>query len=527
MPKGNKQGKKGKGPAKGPPKKQVKMLKNPTRLRWTYEQKNLARDLKNDGKKPQEIIKIFKDRYNRVVKASTLSTWYNAGNMTKHLEQRASGQTSTCMTSVESHMNPSQRPTIMIDMEFALVIQIKKSINNGTVITKGTIKKMGTTLFNKLRALNLYDNQGERLRSIRELNEDQVNTLLKDAAKENMTCPLCHVSLRRSRVEDVLLKHVEDTHVPDNAEQRPSPQRPSSPSVKEFTFKGSDGWVRNFLDRHNMHNVLTVGEMGSNNQEASSPKMKEYPEKKEHHNEDRNPVFNQLETHKEHRNECSTEIEQFETDSSFDNENSVDTHKGSDVELDTQSDVQSERNIKENHVDQGFQSNLEKLSRKKELDDLFKDYRKKRSLYKEKQKTKDSSFISNKTNFNVEKYSTKIKDCQEIKGNHIDAKYECSVRLKRLETSNIINKPSNVDQHKNHDFELDKQSDVELNEKSDGELDIDCIRNHLNTLPCTPGGNCSCDTDFTSQIPEYIIDLFNMMPDNNIIIVDNDKIIYL
>ena len=39
-----------------------------------------------------------------------------------------------------------------------------------------------------------------------------------------------------------------------------------------------------------------------------------------------------------------------------------------------------------------------------------------------------------------------------------------------------------------------------------------------------PGGNCSCDTDFTSQIPEYINDLFNMRPDNNIFIVDDDII---
>ena len=285
-----------------------------------------------------------------------------------------------------------------------------------------------------------------------ELNEDQMNTSLEDTSKDRILCPLCDAPLRSG--SDDLLVHLQNDHSNRDDEQIPSP-----PGGNEFTFKGSDGWVRNFLDRHNMHNVLTVGEMGSNNQEASSPKMKEYPEKKEHHNEDRNPVFNQLETHKEHRNECSTEIEQFETDSSFDNENSVDTHKGSDVELDTQSDVQSERNIK------------------------------------------------------------------EIKGNHIDAIYECFVRLIQLETSNIFNKSSTVDQHKNHDFELDEQSDVELNEQSDGELDIDGICNHLNTLPCTPGGNCSCDTDFTSQIPEYINDYFNMSPDNTIFIVHDGIIL--
>ena len=56
-----------------------------------------------------------------------------------------------------------------------------------------------------------------------------------------------------------------------------------------------------------------------------------------------------------------------------------------------------------------------------------------------------------------------------------------------------------------------------------GELDIDCIRNYVNTLPCTPGGNCSCDTDFTGQIPEYINDYFNENPDDTIFIVQDGR----
>ena len=63
---------------------------------------------------------------------------------------------------------------------------------------------------------------------------------------------------------------------------------------------------------------------------------------------------------------------------------------------------------------------------------------------------------------------------------------------------------------------------------NDGELYCDYIRTQLNSLPCVPGGTCSCDTDFTSQVPEYIHDLFDMMPDNNtIIVVDQDKIVYI
>ena len=102
------------------------MYKTTTRQRYTCEQKNLARDLKNEGKKPREIIKIFKDRYDVVVKASTMSTWYNHKNMETH-EQRVSINTS--MDYVETHVNPGQRPTIMLDMEFALLGMIKKANN--------------------------------------------------------------------------------------------------------------------------------------------------------------------------------------------------------------------------------------------------------------------------------------------------------------------------------------------------------------------------------------------------------------
>ena len=331
------------------------------RQKFTCEQKNFARALKNEGKKPCEIIKRFTDRYGVVVKASTMSTWYNEKNMQTH-EQRVSINTS--MDSVETHVNPAQRATILLDTEYALLGMIKKGNIIGTTTLRKSLQNMGKAIFDKLRASNIYDGPGRRRRSLSVLNVVQMNKLLEYISEDRILCPICETPVT-SVSDDSLNVHLQSHPNPDD-EQMTSP-----PGGKTFLFEGSDGWVRNFLRRNE-------------------------------------PVFNQLETHKEHRNECSTEIEQFETDSSFDNENSVDTHKGSDVEL-----------------------------------DLFKDY--------------------------------KIK--------------ECSVRLKRL-----------------------------------GELDTDCIRNYVNTLPCTPGGNCSCDTDFTSEIPEYINDLFNMSPDNNIFIVDDDII---
>ena len=72
-----------------------------------------------------------------------------------------------------------------------------------------------------------------------------------------------------------------------------------------------------------------------------------------------------------------------------------------------------------------------------------------------------------------------------------------------------------------------KNVDEGNKQTDDDELDINVIRTQLNSLPCKPGGKCCCNTDFSTQVPEYIVDLFNIMPENNIIIVDNDKILYL
>ena len=141
------------------------------RQKFTCEQKNFARALKNEGKKPCEIIKRFKDRYGVVVKASTMSTWYNDKNMETH-EQRVSRNTS--MASVETHVNPGQRPTIMLDMEFALLGMIKKANNIGTTTPRKSLQNMGKAIFDKLRASNIYDGPGRRRRSLSVLNEVQI-----------------------------------------------------------------------------------------------------------------------------------------------------------------------------------------------------------------------------------------------------------------------------------------------------------------------------------------------------------------
>ena len=183
--------------------------------KYTLEQKSYARDLKKEGKRPHEITQLFMEKYGVKIKASTLATWYKPSNMERH-EQR--GHTNTSMASVETHDNPRQRPTIVIDMECALVQQVKESNNSGTVTTRKTIREMGQSLFNTLRALTIYEDSGERLQPL---------------------------------TEDSLLDHIRAYHVTDA--ELPPPRGDGN----VFTFSASDGWARNFVKRHNIHTVRT------------------------------------------------------------------------------------------------------------------------------------------------------------------------------------------------------------------------------------------------------------------------------
>ena len=143
MPKHNgENSKRGKGPAKGPAKKKKKVLKQHKRTKFTIEQRFYACELKKSGKKAKEISRLFLKKYGVVPTSSTLATFYNAKNMRLYEER---GSRNTSMSSVETHINPTQRPTILIDMEFALVSILKKANNMGSVITKVTLKKMGRT----------------------------------------------------------------------------------------------------------------------------------------------------------------------------------------------------------------------------------------------------------------------------------------------------------------------------------------------------------------------------------------------
>ena len=67
------------------------------------------------------------------------------------------GHRDTRMASVETCINKTQWPTIMVNMEFALLSMVKKSLNIGHAITKSCLQKMARDLFKRLRGLQLYE----------------------------------------------------------------------------------------------------------------------------------------------------------------------------------------------------------------------------------------------------------------------------------------------------------------------------------------------------------------------------------
>ena len=123
----------------------------------------------------------------------------------------------------------------MVDMEFALLSMVKKSINIGNEVMKSSLKKMGKNLFNKLRALLIYDDSGERLKSLSDLSEEHMNTLLDTA---NTICPLCKVDTLADHA--ALLEHLHDYHV-----ERATQTEGSTPEKAPYVFNASDGWVKN------------------------------------------------------------------------------------------------------------------------------------------------------------------------------------------------------------------------------------------------------------------------------------------
>ncbi len=152
-----------------------------TKKVYTTAQKSFVCELRKSGKNLRDISTLFTNEYGYRAPDSTLATIYNADNMEK-LNKNCHSKSP--MSSVETTINQKQRPSILVDLEFALAINVKK--HNSA--TRRHIKAMALELYSNLRALRIYHYSGIRVNHANHLTEEEIKCFLDT---DNTLCPLC------------------------------------------------------------------------------------------------------------------------------------------------------------------------------------------------------------------------------------------------------------------------------------------------------------------------------------------------
>ena len=119
------------------------------------EVKAFALDKYDEGIKQLKIIAMIKKRFGYTVIPSTVSTW-------KKNSDRIRSVVIDKFTSKELRVNPSQRPRILIDMEYFLVMYIIRQQDNSIPLTKLCITTQARLLYTKLANTGIYTSKGCR-----------------------------------------------------------------------------------------------------------------------------------------------------------------------------------------------------------------------------------------------------------------------------------------------------------------------------------------------------------------------------
>ena len=109
-------------------KQKGKGAKKSEKTSFTNEHRNLVCRLKRAGTKPSVISTYFFNRFGFVPKSSTLSSLYNDKGMKKYEDLL---KRDSLMASVETHINKSQRPTMMVDMDYILMHEYRTAKRSG------------------------------------------------------------------------------------------------------------------------------------------------------------------------------------------------------------------------------------------------------------------------------------------------------------------------------------------------------------------------------------------------------------
>ena len=99
---------------------------------FTHEHRKYVCGLKTEDSKPSDISEAFAQRYGFRPHSSSLATLYNDEGM-KVYEDLLKGD--SLMDSVETHINKSQQPTLMVDLDYILMYEYRTAKKSGQMMS--------------------------------------------------------------------------------------------------------------------------------------------------------------------------------------------------------------------------------------------------------------------------------------------------------------------------------------------------------------------------------------------------------
>ena len=240
----------------------------PARQKIPIEIKQFAIDKYDQKVKNSEICAMILKRFKVTVCSSTVSTW----NTPKAREKIAAMGVDN-ITSKEIRINQVQRPRIIVDMEFFLLMYIERQQDNSIPVTTRCIQEQAKILYNKLASTGIYSNKGQRLHTLKDLTEQCIEELLhpdeeneneNENENEDRNISCLYESCDRQFMNNAdLLAHISSVHLPPSERA----VRGSVENIQRFT--ASNGWLQKLLKRHGIRNVAMVGEKGSCDYDAA------------------------------------------------------------------------------------------------------------------------------------------------------------------------------------------------------------------------------------------------------------------
>ena len=148
------------------------------RARYLLKLKLKVVELHENGMELKDIQKWLLDNEGQKISKPTICGWYKAATKRKLKEL---GQ--MCDISNETCINPQQRPRILMDLEQILARHVTRSQEKGLPLTFQAASIAGQQLYERVKMLGIYEQNGHSSASKELLTEDYITVLLIKSAR--------------------------------------------------------------------------------------------------------------------------------------------------------------------------------------------------------------------------------------------------------------------------------------------------------------------------------------------------------